>query len=57
MGNLTTRFFLEDFTAEGALGAEEEKREMNNLDINGFDLSHEKAIIVETQAIYMLRNI
>ena len=48
---------MEDFTAEGALGAEEEKREMNNLDINGFDLSHEKAIIVETQAIYMLRNI
>ena len=47
MGNLTTRFFWEDFTAEGALGPEEEKREMNNLDINGFDLSHEKAIIVK----------
>jgi hypothetical protein len=34
VGNLaTTVFFLDDFTAEGAESAEEEKREMNNSDI------------------------
>jgi hypothetical protein len=37
-------FFLDDLTTEGTEGAEEEKREMNNI---------KKAIIVERQAIYM----
>jgi len=31
--------FRNDLTAEGAEGAEEEKREMNNSDVNGFDIT------------------
>jgi len=31
--------FRNDLTAEGAEGAEEEKREMNNSDPNGFDIT------------------
>ena len=33
------RLFLEDLTAEGAEGAEEEIRGMDNSDVKGFDLS------------------
>ncbi|MEG4963428.1 MULTISPECIES: hypothetical protein [unclassified Microcoleus] len=33
------RLFLEDLTAEGAEGAEEEMRGMDNSDLKGFDLS------------------
>ena len=33
------RLFLEDLTAEGAEGAEEEMRGMDNFDLKGFDLS------------------
>jgi hypothetical protein len=31
--------FRNDLTAEGAEGAEEDKREMNNSDVNGFDIT------------------
>jgi hypothetical protein len=31
--------FRNDLTAEGAEGAEEEKRELNNSDPNGFDIT------------------
>jgi hypothetical protein len=33
------RFFLDDLTAEGAEGTEEEKREMNVSYTNGFDIT------------------
>jgi hypothetical protein len=34
------RLLWNDLTAEGAEGTEEEKREMNNSDANGFDITN-----------------
>ena len=33
------RFFLNDLTAENTENTEKEKIEMNNLDVNGFDIN------------------
>jgi len=35
-------FFWNILTAESAEDTEEEKREMNNSDINGFDITHKR---------------
>ena len=40
------RFFLDDLTAEGAEGTEEEKREMNVSYANGFDITSKPLAVI-----------